>query len=367
MGLTSDERDELRSAVRSGLGHADVRAITAEPPGYDRSVWNQMVDLGWTTIHVPERFGGGGAGYADAAVVLHELGRTVTPSPFLGAMIASGALSLADDESLAALSGGAIGTVALASTAGSYELSRCTMTWESSGASVRLAGSSGFVLDADVADVVVAAARDRNGTMAAFVIDGSAPGVRVQRTPTVDQTRRLFTVSFDDVVVAPSRMLCEPGPRAEELLTNIHAVGAIAAACDAVGVAERAMEGAAEYAKDRKQFGKPIGTFQAVKHHCANMAIATESSRAATRAAAEALDDDSGAWVTTAAITSSYVGPACSRVCELALLVHGGIGFTSEHDSHLFLKRAKLDEVLFGTPSWHRRLLADAVFPALVS
>ena len=144
MSLTSDEREDLRSTVRSLLGHEDVRVTTAEPPGYDRSLWSRMVDLGWTTIHVPERYGGGGAGYADAAVVLHELGRTVTPSPFLGAMIASGALSLADDQSLAALGGVAIGTVALASTAGSYELSRCTTTWESSGATVRLAGSSGF-------------------------------------------------------------------------------------------------------------------------------------------------------------------------------------------------------------------------------
>lgn len=366
MALTNDERQELRSTIRSLLGHEDVRATTAEAPGYERSLWNQMIDLGWTTIHVPERYGGGGAGYADATAVLHELGRAVTPSPFLGAMVASGALSLADDQSLAAMSGSAVGTVALASTTGSYEHSRSTTTWEPSGALVRLTGASGFVLDADVAEVVVVAARDRSGTMAALVVDGSAEGVRVERTPMVDQTHRLFTVSFDDALV-PSRMLCEPGARAEELLGNIHAIGVIAAACDAVGVAERAMEGAAEYARQRIQFGKPIGTFQAVKHHCANMAIATESSRAAVQAAAGILDDEPSAWMTTAAITSSYVGPACSRVCELALLVHGGIGFTSEHDSHLYLKRAKLDEVLFGTPSWHRRRLADAVFPGLAS
>ena len=161
-------------------------------------------------------------------------------------------------------------------------------------------------------------------------------------------------------------MLCEPGAEAAHLLGQVLALGVVAACCDATGVAEQALERAALYATERMQFGKPIGSFQAVKHHCANMAIAVEASRATTRAATEQLDRDSAGWATTAAITSSYVGPACSEACALGLLVHGGIGFTWEQDSHLYLKRAKLDEVLFGTPSWHRRRLADTVFPALV-
>jgi len=178
----------------------------------------------------------------------------------------------------------------------------------------------------------------------------------------VDETRRLFTVAFEGV---PADVLCEPGAPAEALLGSVLSLGVIATATDATGVAERALEQATAYAKQRTQFGKPIGSFQAVKHHCADMAIAVEASGAATRAAAEALDGDPGAWRTTAAVTSSYVGPACSHACALGLLVHGGIGFTWEQDSHLLLKRAKLDEVLFGTPAWHRRRLADAVFPAL--
>jgi alkylation response protein AidB-like acyl-CoA dehydrogenase len=151
------------------------------------------------------------------------------------------------------------------------------------------------------------------------------------------------------------------------LFDRVLAIGVVAASCDATGATEQALERTADYAKERTQFGKPIGSFQAVKHHCADMAIAVEASRAATRAAAEALDADPLAWATAAAITASYVGPACSRACALALLVHGGIGFTWEHDAHMFLKRTKLDEVLFGTPSWHRRRLADAVFPTLTN
>ena len=143
------------------------------------------------------------------------------------------------------------------------------------------------------------------------------------------------------------------------------AVGVIAAACDATGAAGHVLERAAEYAKERSQFGKPIGTFQAVKHHCANMAIGVHASRAAASAAAAALEGDPGDWPARAAVASSYVGPACSDVCALGLLVHGGIGFTWDHDSHLYLKRAKLDEVLFGTPSWHRRRLAQTLVDRL--
>jgi alkylation response protein AidB-like acyl-CoA dehydrogenase len=231
---------------------------------------------------------------------------------------------------------------------------------------VRLDGAAGFVLDADIAGSLVVAARDSDGTVAAVAVDAATPGVRIARAPTIDETRRLFTVAFDDVAVRDDRLLCEPGPRTEELLGHVLSLGSIAAACDATGVAEQALEGATTYAKERKQFGKPIGSFQAVKHHCANMAIAVEASRAATRAAADALDGDPATWATTAAITSSYVGPACSEACALAVRVHGGIGFTWEHDAHLHLKRAKLDEVLFGTPSWHRRRLADSAFPTFV-
>jgi alkylation response protein AidB-like acyl-CoA dehydrogenase len=349
-----------------------VRAAVAEAPGYDRDLWDQMVQLGWTTIHVPEAQGGAGYGYADLAVVLHELGRAVTPSPFLAsAVLATGALATADNEAVAheelvrLAEGDALGAVALASTAGSYELSRLTTTWRPAGGGVRLDGAAGFVLDADLADLLVVAARDEGGTVAALVVDGGA-GVHVDPTPAVDTTRRLFRVTFDDLVVDEDRHLCAPGPEAEALLGRVLATGVVAAACDAVGTAEQALEGTTAYAKERMQFGRPIGSFQAVKHHCADMAIAVEAGRAATRAAAEALDGDPAGWATAAAVTSSYVGPAASHACDLALRVHGGIGFTWEHDSHLLLKRAKLDEVLFGTPSWHRRRLAAAVFPSLV-
>jgi len=369
MALSPEERSDLRSSARTLLARASssdaVRVVVAEAPGFDRALWDQMVELGWTSIHLDPEHGGGGGGYADLAVILHELGRAIVPSPFLASAVLTGAvLRLADNDGLASemltalTAADALGSVAFASTEGSYEPSNLTTKWTRAGSELRLHGSAGFVLDADVADVLVVAARGPGDALALVAVDTNTPGLYVERAPTVDTTRRLFTVVYDGVAVSDGRLLCEPGSRASELMAQTVAVGVIAAAADATGVAERALEGAAEYAKARIQFGKPIGTFQAVKHHCANMAIAVEASRAAVRAACDALDGDPQCWPTTAAVTASYVGPACAEACGLALRVHGGIGFTWEHDAHLHLKRVKLDEVLFGTPSWHRRRLA---------
>jgi acyl-CoA dehydrogenase len=371
-------RDELQATVRSLLAQrsasGQVRAAGAEPAVFDRGLWDQMVELGWTSIHIGEVHGGAGCGYADLAVVLHELGRALTPAPFLAsAVLASGALARAENEALAAellpafTGGELLGSVALAGVDGSYDLARLTTSWRSIPGSLRLDGTAGFVPDADLADALVVAARDEDGALAVLALDPSAPGVSIEQVPTVDATRRLFTVAFDDVALAEDRLVCEPGAAAEALAEQVLALGVVAATADAVGVADAALEATAEYAKERMQFGKPIGSFQAVKHHCADMAIAVEAGRAAVRGAAEALDGDPPGWPTVAAITSSYVGPACSEACARSVRVFGGIGFTWEHDAHLRLERAKLDEVLFGTPSWHRRRLADAAFPALVA
>ncbi len=378
MSLSPEEREELRSAARALLGRsstsAQVRHSVATEAGFDAALWAQVVDLGWTTIHVPEAQGGAGCGYADLAVVVHELGRALTPSPFLAsAVLATGALLNAEHVDAAAaplaslVAGASIGTVAFASVEGSYEPEQLGVGWTAEGSLVRIDGTAGFVLDADLADVIVVAASASDGTPAVVLVDAGMAGVRIERSPTLDLTRRLFTVSFEGVRVGSDRLLAEPGGRSAILLDRILAVGVVAAAADAVGAAEQALESTAAYARERTQFGKPIGAFQGVKHHCANMAVNVEASRAATRAAAAELDQDPSGWATTASITASYVGPACSEVCGLAMRVHGGIGFTWEHDTHLWMKRVKLDEMLFGSPSWHRRRLADAVFPHLIT
>lgn len=377
MPLTGDERDQLQATARAMLEQqaspTRVRALVEGSSGHDLELWRQMVELGWTTVHVPVERGGAGCGYVDLAVVAHELGRAIVPSPFLAsAVLATTALRCADNSSISMglldslVSGERIGTVACASKDGSYDTAQLTVAWDSANGAIRLRGSAGCVPDADLADVIVVGARSEDGVVAVFAVDASSPGIEIEWRPTTDQTRRLFTVSFDDVSIDSEWLLTDMGTPAVTLLEQVHAAGAVFAACDATGVGEKALEAASTYAKERRQFGKPIGSFQAVKHHCANMTIAVEASRAAVRGATEALDGEPHGWVPAAATAASFVGPACSEVVALGLRVHGGIGFTWEQDSHLLLKRAKLDEVLFGTTSWHRRRLADAVFPALV-
>jgi alkylation response protein AidB-like acyl-CoA dehydrogenase len=373
--LSVDERDELRISVRRLLEQASsseaVRARLDDPVGFDAELWGQMVELGWLAIHVPEEHGGAGAGYAELAIVLHELGRQITPSPFLAtAVLGAGALVAAENEALRAellpalVAGEQRASVAVTNEHGSCDVSQLSVLWEREGGGVRLRGTASFAPDVVGADALFVAARAAHGEVALVAVEPTAPGVAIDPMAMIDRTRRLARVTFDDVVVAEGQLLCDPGPRSQSVVERLVSLGAIVVACDATGVAERVMERTAEYAKERVQFGKPIGSFQAVKHHCANMLVAVEGSRAAVRDAIDALDDPGSDLPFAAAVASSYVGPAASGVCGLSVQVHGGIGFTWEHDAHLCLKRAKLDEAWFGTPAWHRRHLADTVFPA---
>jgi alkylation response protein AidB-like acyl-CoA dehydrogenase len=291
--------------------------------------------MGWTGIHVPEELGGAGAGYDALAVILHEMGRHLTTSPYLASSV------LATEALLRAPKREAAARYLPRLVAGEIR------------AAVRLPAHP-LVLDAAGADLLIE--EIDSGQIVAIEEFSCTP------VPTVDRTRRLYEVQSDG---PPAALLAEAGGSGEGLMQRVAASGSIAAAADAAGAAERITELTTEYAKNRVQFGKPIGSFQAVKHHCADMVIAVEASRAAVRAAFEALGDPEGEALLAADIASSYCGPACSRVCGLAVQVHGGIGFTWEHDAHLFMKRAKLDESLFGTPLWHRRRMAATVFPTI--
>jgi alkylation response protein AidB-like acyl-CoA dehydrogenase len=365
--LSDEERAELRETARRLLADRSstlkVRALLDDESGYDRALWSSMAELGWLAIHLPDDRGGMGASYGDLAVILHELGRQVTPSPMLtSAVVGAAALTAAQNGSLAndllpgVASGELIVTAALCNVEGSYEPSQSTVRWSSSNGSVVLDGATRFVPDAGVADHLVVAAVDEAGAVTIALVDRGAPGVAVEVEPTFDRTRRLARVTLDGVAVGADRLLAEPGSGAE-LQEHVTSVGAIAAICDSVGAAEHILEISNAYAKERFQFNRPIGSFQAVKHHLANMFIDVEASRAAAMFAVDALDGGGDARH-AAAVAKSFAGPACARVAATAVQVHGGIGFTWEHDAHLFLKRTKLDEALFGSPKWHRQRLA---------
>jgi len=365
--LADDERDELRTTARRLLGErsssTQVRAFLDDPVGFDRELWSTMGELGWLAIHVPEELGGMGASFSDLAVVLHELGRQLTPSPLVAsAVLGAAALGRGSNRALASelvpgiASGELLVAVALSGTSGSYDPACATVGFAPGGGGIVLDGVCRFVPDAHVADRIVVSASDVAGAVVLAVVDRGQPGVTVELEPTHDRTRRLSMVTLEAVEVADDRRLCEPG-EGGPLHAHLTALGAIAVLCDAVGAAEHVLEITTEYAKQRHQFGRPIGSFQAVKHHLANMLIDVEASRAAVTAAAEAVDDDDDV-LHAAAVAKSFAGPACSRVTGLAIQVHAGIGFTWEHDAHLFLKRTALAEALFGSPKWHRRHLA---------
>jgi alkylation response protein AidB-like acyl-CoA dehydrogenase len=367
MQLGDDERDELRDTARrfldDKLSVAAVRAAI-EGDGPDAGVWSSVAELGWPAIHVAEAFGGMGASYVDVGVILHELGRHLAPLPFLSsAILGAEALVQADNAALrdewlpTVVSGERLISVASADVGGSVSpCSGSAVRWRADGTTVRLDGVARFVPDADAAVALVVGATDAAGRVAFALLDTNGPGVRVTVEPTMDQTRRLARVELDDVTVDPARLLGEPG-ELTGLQRRITSLGAAAVAADALGAAEHMMEVSATYARERRQFDRPIGSFQAVKHHCANMLIAVEGARAAVAQAFGAFDDPDDDVDVAASVAKSFAGPGCARVCETAVKVHGGIGFTWEHDAHLYLKRAKLDEALFGTTAWHRRRL----------
>jgi alkylation response protein AidB-like acyl-CoA dehydrogenase len=371
MAAANDGRTELQEVARRMLDDVaspeKVRALLDDPMGFDPAVLRSLTDLGWPGIHIPEELGGAGGSWADLAVVLHEFGRHLSGAPLVASAALAGGVMLAADNldlrrsllpDLAA--GERAATLALANRRGSYAAGTLDVHWEPATGGIRLRGVSGFVLDAHIADVVVVAASNDAGEVSLACVHTRASGVTVTPVPTVDQTRRLSTVTFRDVEVPEAACLGEPGtqrPLAEYAVD----LGAVVVAADSVGVAERVMEVAAAYARDRVQFGRPIGTFQAVKHRCADMVLRVEASRAAVLDAIEHLDQAQAPPTAAASIAKSYAGDAAASVCQDGVQVHGGIGFTWEHDMHLYLKRAKLDQALFGSSSWHRRRLAHTV------
>jgi len=367
MGLSDEERDQLRAAVRGLLDErsssAQVRALFDDPLGYDPDLWDRMAGLGWLAMHLPEDHGGMGGSHADLAVVLQELGRHLTPSPLTASVVlGAGALVLGDNAPLRAAElpaladGSRKATLASCPPGGSCDPDRLEMRWQPLAGGGRLDGVAGFVPYARVAELVVVAALGPSGPVL-VAVDLPVAGVTIDASPVYDRTRRFDVVRCDGVGVAADHVVAGP-ETAREVLGRLNDLGAIAAGCDGLGVAERATERTALYATQRFQFGRPIGSFQAVKHHCANMLVATEASRAAVLGAVDALDQPGADVGEAAAIVKAFAATACAEACAVSVQVHGGIGFTWEDDCHLLLKRAKLDEAWFGTPAWHRRRLA---------
>jgi alkylation response protein AidB-like acyl-CoA dehydrogenase len=359
----TQEHDRLRTAIRDLLArHAPqpaVRAAMETDDGYDPALWALLADMGLQGLTVPEPDGGAGAGIVELAVVMEEMGRALYCGPFLSsAVMAATALLSVDDEiarkylpDLAA--GSLLATVADADLPAGD--GRPVPVSATDGGTVTLDGRVDYVLDGHVADLFVVTAL--SGTEPGlYLVDARSTGVTAALLPTMDLTRKVASVEFSG---AEAQRLGGPGDAARTL-ARVRQAAAIALAAEQVGGAQQMLELAVEYAKIRIQFGRTIGSFQAVKHRCAEMAVDVEAARsAAYHAIAVAAAGSRGDDVAIAAsVAHSYCSEAFTRVAADCIHVHGGIGFTWEHPAHLYYRRAKSSELLFGTPAAHRRTLA---------
>jgi alkylation response protein AidB-like acyl-CoA dehydrogenase len=355
----SDEQQQLKESARAFLSGecptSTLRKIMASDDGYPRELYAQIAKLGWSGLIVPEEFGGAGLGMLDMAMILEEGGYAAMPGPFLfSSVLAASALKLGGSKQMnskwltALAEGRAIGTVGVVESAGSIEPVDIAAIARKDGAGWRLNGTKMFVPYANVADFIVVAAKTNAREIFLFVVDTKSPGVTIRSLKNLDLTRRVSSV---ELIFAPAESLCGGA----DLFGKLIDVAAIAIAADSLGGTERALEMAVEYSKVREQFGKPIGSFQALKHAAAEIVADLEPSRALLWYAAHGAGENSSR---EASMAKARLCDIYSRGTDRAVLMHGGIGFTWEHDMHLWFKRARFNESYFGSPSYHRERVA---------
>ncbi len=369
----SEEQEQLRDAVRRFMetksASADVRALMDTTDGYDPAVWAQMAnELGLQSLHIPEEYGGQGFTFIELGIVLEEMGRVLLCAPYFSTvcLAANAILNAATDEQKAELlgpiaSGEAIAALAFTEPNGRWDASGITMEASGSGDAVTLSGTKMFVIDGHVANTVVVVARQAGTTgedgIGFFVVEGDANGLTRTPLATMDQTRKQARLDFDGVTARP---LGTPGAGWPALSKTLDQA-AVAIANESIGGAQKCLEMAVEYAKVRVQFGRPIGSFQAIKHKCADMLLEVESGKSAAYYAAWAAAEDNEELPVVASLAKAYVSDAYFHAAAENIQIHGGIGFTWEHDAHLYFKRAKSSEILLGDATYHRELLAQRI------
>ena len=369
----SEEQEMLRRSARDFLAKECppkvVRGLLKGDDAFDPALWKRTADLGWTALGIPEEYGGVGT-FLDLIVVLEEAGRALLPGPFFATMglavptlLESGSEAQKKEVLGAIASGSARATLALTEPSGRWDAASITLAARQSGGSWKLDGVKTFVPDAMHADYIVVAARTRaegEDGVSLFLIKGRPRGMTVAPLETMDMTRRWSEIRFDGVELPGDALMGAPHtawPRLKRALE-----WSTAALCaEMVGGAQKVLEASTDYAKTRQQFGKPIGIYQAVSHRVADMLVLTESSKSATYYAAWAVEADAPDRALAASMAKAYVSDAYRKVAGDGIQVHGGIGFTWEHDLHLYFKRAKASEVTLGDATYHRELVAQAL------
>jgi alkylation response protein AidB-like acyl-CoA dehydrogenase len=364
----SEEQEELRKSVRRFLEDkspsAEVRRLMETTEGYDPAVWGQMAQqLGLQGLAIPEEYGGSGFSYVELIVVLEEMGRSLLCAPYFSTVaLATNALLASGDDAAkkeflpGIASGDTIATLALTEDTGRWDEAGISLSATKSGDGWVLDGHKSFVLDGHTATLILVAARTPAG-VSLFAVDGNASGLTRTPLPTMDQTRKQARLEFARV---PARLIGSDGG-GWPILSKTLDLAAVALAAEQVGGAQKVLDMSVEYAKVRVQFGRPIGSFQAIKHKCADMLLEVESAKSAAYYAGWAAAEDSDELPTVACLAKAYCSDAYFHAAAENIQIHGGIGFTWEHDAHLYFKRAKSSELYLGDPTYHRELLAQRI------
>jgi alkylation response protein AidB-like acyl-CoA dehydrogenase len=371
----SDEQEMLRQTARAFLEEncpsAFVRQMMEDDKGYAPELWKQMADLGWLGLAFPEEYGGQGLGFVDLTVILEEMGAALLPSPFLSTVLLAGQTILlggSEEQKHTYLpkiaDGSLIATLAMTEPSGRFDaegIAAVKATPEDDG--FRISGTKLFVPDAHIADLMVVATRtkeagDKSFGISLFLVDSNSSGISTTLLKTMDQTRKQCEVVFDNVHVGREHLIgmVDMG---WPILQKVLNIATVALCAEMVGGAQRVLDLSVAYAKERVQFGRPIGSFQAVKHKCAEMMLQVESAKSAAYYAAWAVDEDVPEAPLAVSMAKAYCSDAYRNTAGEGIQVHGGIGFTWEHDMHLYFKRAKYAEFTFGDATYHRELVAQ--------
>ncbi|RBM18839.1 acyl-CoA dehydrogenase [Prauserella sp. PE36] len=361
----SDEQTELQQTMRAILGArapvSSVAEVTSREPWHDRRLWLDLASgIGIQGLLIPEEYGGLGAGVVEVAAVMEAMGSVLLPSPYLSTSVLSAMLlARGSDEEIKKrylprlVDGTVLSCLAWQESAHGWDpLAVETRAVDVDGVP-QLHGRKSYVVDGATADLIIVSAV-ANGSLGLYLVDVAAPGLTCTVTRGLDATRNLATIEFDGV---PCRSI--PLADAAETLVRILAVGTIALAAEQVGAASASLETSVSYARTRTAFGRPIGSFQAIKHLCSDNFIEVEAARAAVYNAAWTADHDVDRLVEVASLCKASASDALYRAAADNIQIHGGIGFTWEHAAHLYFRRARSSMALLGTPSHHREVLAS--------
>lgn len=365
LGFTDEQlqfRDVVQRFLKEKSPPGEVRRLMEQSRGFDPAVWQQLSEeLALSAIHIPEKYGGQGFGVIELGIVMEEMGRSLLCAPyFASTVLAATAILNAGSEAqkLKLLpkiaSGSCIATLAFTEPNNRWDADGIELLATAQDDGFRLDGVKSYVLDGHIADLIILVARQSDDdTLAFFAVDGAATGLKRSLLKTMDATRKQARLEFKDV---PAELLGDPDIAANALAKTLD-LAAIALANEMVGGAQQLLDTAIDYSGMRVQFGRTIGSFQAIKHKCADLLVAIELAKSAAYYAASAADEGAEDLPAIASLAKSSAADAYMQAARDCIQIHGGIGFTWDHDTHLWFKRAKSSEVFLGDPGYHRELM----------